>query len=288
MSPALAALLPLDKYWHIRMGVLDLLNGKRDTVDFLREQPDLGEDLRALLSAGERWPTEKEISVGEAGTLYRFLRFAAWKLGLDKTFIREGTLRSRPMCDDPSIVSWPQRQLLTLDHSTSQWASAAALLGDAERLPDAPFHLKVTYEAIDHWNDRLTRNERWEPRRDETIRKQAEAFLGVLGGSEVRFIPEQPDDYCFARAFNLVTPEEGEHRWPMLRGHESDRIAEMEKALGELERSEPISSRDHRVVQAVAMLGATRGKSVSTTHPDCVAKTWPQFWKFLNAGCQRP
>ena len=110
----------------------------------------------------------------------------------------------------------------------------------------------------------------------------------MLGGSEVRFIPEQPDDYCFARAFNLVTPEEGEHRWPMLRGHESDRIAEMEKALGELERSEPISSRDHRVVQAVAMLGATRGKSVSTTHPDCVAKTWPQFWKFLNAGCQRP
>ena len=34
-----------------------------------------------------------------------------------------------------------------------------------------------------------------------------------------------------ARAFGFISKEEGEEKWPSLRGHESDRIEEMEKEM---------------------------------------------------------
>ncbi|KPJ55780.1 hypothetical protein AMJ49_06350, partial [Parcubacteria bacterium DG_74_2] len=71
------------------------------------------------------------------------------------------------------------------------------------------------------------------------------------------------------------TAKEGEKRWPSLRGHESDRIAEMEQALRQTE----VVSRDHRVIQAIAML---KRNKVAIKYPDSVRKSWPQFWKFLN------
>jgi 5-enolpyruvylshikimate-3-phosphate synthase len=73
-----------------------------------------------------------------------------------------------------------------------------------------------------------------------------------------------------------MTPEEGEAQWPSLRLHESDRIIEMEEALAQ----DTVTSADHRVVQAVAM---RKGNAVSFSRPEAVAKSWPQFWQFLNA-----
>ena len=71
-----------------------------------------------------------------------------------------------------------------------------------------------------------------------------------------------------------MTAEEGEKRWPSLRGHESDRIAEMEEALQQKE----ITSRDHRVIQAIAML---KRDKITIKYPDSVNKSWPQFWQVL-------
>ena len=88
------------------------------------------------------------------------------------------------------------------------------------------------------------------------------------------FSPQQPEDYCFARAFGHITAEDGKNRWPSLKGHESDRISEMEQALQETE----INSRDHRVVQAIAM---RKKNKVKVRYPDSVNKSWPQFWRFL-------
>lgn len=34
------------------------------------------------------------------------------------------------------------------------------------------------------------------------------------------------EDYCFARAFNFITKDEGEQQWPQLHNHESDRLVE--------------------------------------------------------------
>ena len=266
--------IPLDKSWMIRMGVLDLVNGYRDSVNYLEQhQEELNGDLNSLYQALLQWDSEDSVNVGESGTLYRFLKFASWKLGLDKRFVLQGTLETRGICDNPEIVAWPLEQLLTLDNETSQWASASVLMGNQERVQDPPYKLRVTYEAVEHWKTARQREEVWAARFDETINAQASAYLQWLKERKMDFVPKQAEDYCFARAFDIMTAEEGEMRWPSLRGHESDRIIKMETALQE----EVVTSKDHRVVQAIAML---RKSNDGIVNPDCVNKSWPQFWRF--------
>lgn len=267
--------IPLDKSWMIRMGVLDLISGHMDSQEYLEQHyGELSEDLKSLYQASAQWGSERPIDVGESATLYRFLRFASWKLGQEREFIRSGTLRYREICDDPGIIDWSLEQLLTLDDKTSQWASASVLMGNQERIARPPYKLQLTYDAVQHWNNARKNGERWEPRYDETLLAQASAYLQWLKEGKMDFVPQQAEDYCFARAFGIITAEDGGARWPSLRGHESDRIAKMEKELSEKE----VESEDHRVVQAIAML---RTDKDCIMHPDCVGKSWPQFWQFF-------
>ncbi len=265
------------------MGILDVVNGHDDIVHFLDTQQNLGDDLLALKRAAEVWKTDQPIDIGESGTLYRLLKFASWKLGLNKKFILHGTLRDRQITDDPSIVNLSQKELHLLDNGTSQWASAAALLGDRERLPDASFKLRLTYEAIDHWHTQRSAGKTWIPRYDETILGQAEAFVRMMKKGKVDFIPQQAEDFCFAYTFGLVSLAEAEQKWPSLRGHESDRILEMKEVLECAKAGTQITSKDHRVVQAIAMWGKVYAQHVEIAYPASVNKSWPQFWDFLKA-----
>jgi len=273
--------IPLDKSWIIRIGVLDLLNNYDDTIRFLKKQKKLSDDLKTLYRVLITWNSGKPIDVGESGTLYRFLRFTSWKLGLEKKFILRGTLRKRKICNDPGIINYSQEKLLSLDNKTSQWASAVVLLGDPERIDNPPYKLKLTYEAIKHWKIQREKGKCWKPRYDETILKQAEAFLELLKTRKTFFVPKQAEDYCFARAFELITRKEGEIRFPSLKDHESNRVKEMELMLNFAERGMLVDSNDHRAVQAIAMRQKFKGKKVKIKNPKCVNKSWPQFWQFL-------
>jgi hypothetical protein len=248
-----------------------------NTIKFLQSQTSLSTDLEALLRTSLQWKHNQPLDVGESGTLYRFLQFADWKQGGKRTFIRSGTLKQRKITSDPSIISRSIAELLLLDNGTSQWASAAVLLGNDEPKPsDLPYKLALTYEALEHWQRARAGQESWRPRYDKTIERQAEAYVKWKQTGLMIFEPEQAEDYCFARAFELMTSAEGEKRWPSLRQHESDRIVEMEQALNQ----KTVSSRDHRVVQALAM---RKGEDVQFAHPDVVAKSWPLFWDFYKA-----
>jgi hypothetical protein len=155
------------------------------------------------------------------------------------------------------------------------------LSGNEEIIDNPPYKLKLTYDAVEHWNIQRAKNESWIPRYDPTILKQAEVFTDLLGNKKAHFVPEQAEDYCFARAFGFMTKEEGEARWPSLVGHESNRIEEMENVLLGFDEESEIYSKDHRVVQAISMLGKLKNKEVKIKYPHSVDKSWPQFWKFL-------
>lgn len=273
--------IPLDKSWIIRMCVLDMMNGYDDIQKFLDSEKNLGDDLVALQRVAQVWKSDEAIDVGESGTLYRLLKFASWKLGLDKKFITQGTLSERKIIDNPKIIHLSQLELQKLDNSTSQWATAAVLLGDTERMPHPPFKLQLTYEAVDHWEKQREKGEAWIPRYDETILKQASAYLNLLQGKRTVFIPEQAEDFCFAYVFGYITSEEGETLWQSLRGHESDRISEIKYTLELAQKEKKIESRDHRVVQAIAMWGKVNKMNVKIVYPLAVNKSWPQFWNFL-------
>jgi len=274
--------IPLDKSWTIRMGVLDLLNGYDDTARFLERQEQLSDDLRALYRASLAWKSDEAVDVGESATLYRFLKFASWKLGLKKRFVIHDSLILREVCNKPEIINYSADRLLKLDNGTSQWASAAVLLGSQERIADPPYKLKLTYEAVEHWKQQRDSNQCWIPRYDDTILIQAETFLKLLGKEKTDFVPKQAEDYCFARAFGYMTKEKGATLWPSLLSHESNRIREMEKVLYDAERGKEIFSRDHRIVQAIAMRQKIRNREVKMRYHYVVNKSWPQFWKFLD------
>ena len=135
----------------------------------------------------------------------------------------------------------------------------------------------MTHEAIEHWKN----NKPWIPKYDKTIEKQAQAFINLIRMGTLEFAPKHSEDYCFARAFNLITPKEGEKRFPSIRGHETDRIEEMEKAIQQADNNHPVSSKDHRVIQAIVMRERAKGKNPIILHKEAVNKTWPQFWNFI-------
>lgn len=269
--------IPLEKSWLIRMGVLDIVHGRSQIADELGSCPvgSLGTDLEALLRAAKSWHKGAEINVGESGTLYRFLMFANWKFSINIEFKTEGTLQGRKLTVDGSVVEMSIDELLQLDAHTSQWASAAVLFTDVQRPSGAlPYHLGMTFEAKEHWHQRINRGLDWVPRKDSTIARQARAYESYRESGVMNFAPIQAEDYCFARAFGLISASEGERRWPSLRQHESDRIAEMERLLD----ARVVDSHDHRVVQALAM---SRRQKAEFIDPGCVGKTWPQFWDYI-------
>lgn len=277
----LSKYIPLDKSWIIRMGVLDLINDYEDITTFLEKQEKLCDDLVALKKVATNWNIKEPLEVGESGTLYRFLKFALWKRGEQKEFIITDSLKNRKICDNPDIINWSLEQLLTLDNQTSQWASASVLMGNKEKIEDPPYKLRLTYEAVNHWNKKRNSGLCWSVRYDKTIERQALAYLSLLKTSRIEFIPQHSEDYCFARAFNLITSKEAEKRWPSLRGHESDRIEEMEKAIKKSENNEIIDSLDHRIIQAIVMRQKSRHGAVYIRNRNSINKSWPQFWEFI-------
>jgi len=277
--------IPLDKSWIIRMGILDLINSKKDISIFLKKQESLGGDIKALKRVVDLWGTDKLLDVGESGTIYRFVRFYTWKNKINREIKISDTLIDRvtrgAICNNPEIVNCSPEELLKLDHQTSQWATMAYLLGDRRKVENPPFKLKVTYDAVEHWEQQRKQGESWAARVDPTILNQALAFVNYLRTGKVRFSPEQAEDYCFARTFNILTQKQGRKLYPSLEGHETPRFDEIEKSLIETE-SGKVKSGDHRVVQAIAMKYFPDGFGRSNfANPDCVNKTWPRFWDFL-------
>jgi hypothetical protein len=271
------------------LGVLDLIHERRDMEDFLMRFPGrLPGDLVSLMRASYDWRTLKdcetgEIYVGEAEALYVRLVFAAAKLGLKRTFLKTGTLLGRRVLWNPEMVNLSVEELLERGLGSSKYASAAMLWSENPVLPEnAPFKLKVTYDAVMIWREARKKGLCWPHRFDDTLIKQHVAFLDMLEEKEDQFVLEQEEDYCFGRAFDRTDPEDALRRgWGNLRHHESDRLEEMEEMLFAYESGEPIDSHDHRVVQAVVMKALVDDKPITVLYPDAVCKSWPGFWLAL-------
>ncbi|MES2059582.1 MAG: hypothetical protein V4438_00970 [Patescibacteria group bacterium] len=280
----LSEFLPLDKSWINRMGILDLRFRKATTVGFLKKQTDLPDDLKALLAASIAWRRgDLNIPVGESGTLLTFLSFLSWMPGgREAHFIRNRTLIERDLDGDPSIVNEPIEKLMQRRSKTSQWASAAVLCRNDEKvMENPPYRLGMTYEALEHWKKCYQEGVAWKPRADQTTLKQAECFLDILAGKKPSFEVLHSEDYCFGRVFRFITPDEGRQRFPSILNHESNRIQEVERALYQMRNYTPVTSDDHRVVEAVYMYATYRGHVITIQNPGCVSKGWPKFWEFM-------
>ena len=286
--------IPFDKSWIIRMVVLDLLaqyNG-REYVDGLKwlgtHYHELNNDSQVAHDAGIEWNDGDTVHVGESGALYRNLWFASEKLyengtlNAKKELVRSGTLVARELGDTPDRLQMSFEELLALD--TTQWVTAYLLFNYSfsgnmtERVCRTDPKIELTFDAIEHWNRARNSGNMWKPRYDEVILRQCLSYLQWLKDGTMHYDVRIREEYPYGRAFEKIAAAEA-GKWPGLRKHESDRLVEMEQQLA----TDRVTSKDHRVVQAVAMLkrdGILKGL-VDIEYKSVVNKSWQQFWEFI-------
>lgn len=244
------------------------------------------DDIERVADVLEVWESKEPVPVGESGTLYRYFSFrdffelARGMTHKPREFLLTGTLKTRHITRDPDMINWSQEKLLTLDNQTSQFASAAALMGDPARITNPPFRLQQTYDIIDTWNG-IKPN--WQPQKDETILLQTKAFYALLNGKQTSFTVRHSEDVPFGLAFGFIGFKDAAKKFPSVLGHESNRITEMQQALADYAADQIITSNDHRVVQALAMKAAIENRKTVFSNRECVTKSWPEFWNFLQA-----
>ncbi|MBS3142951.1 hypothetical protein J4464_06200 [Candidatus Woesearchaeota archaeon] len=281
----LESYIPWDKSDAIRKAVLDIAMGNPPNPFF--QTPNLGDDLQATYRCALAWPNNEPLHVGESATLLRNLRYLTYLEERPREFVLSGSLRTRKVSDNPAMIHESLDDLMLRDGGTQQWAAAALLLEYPKRIHEhIPDEIKVyaSKEAFEHWILQIARGALWTPKKDATIAAQARAFYVARHGDAVRFTPTHSEDYCFARAFDLITAEEGQSRWGnKLANHETDRIPEMERSLLLLENEGIVDTTDHRIIQAMCMRAVWQRQTYEVVHPKNVGKTWPQFWDFLEA-----
>ena len=262
LPPSIQARMPWDKSLIIRFVFLDLIHGIPErSIKWLEAHYDeLGDDLRALLQTLKQYLAGEDLDVGESDTLRVFWLKYLEHVGQSRKIIVHGTLKLR----DPE------------DRESSKWDSIAVLLGEQSTSSDP--HVALTYRALEEWQQATKRGEMWPAIKDENITEMMDSWLN---GTEL--VLDNSEKGCHAVAHGMITPKEMLRRWPKSVNHESNRPKAMRSALRRtrLRRLFPwikIKSDDHRVVMAMATLGLPRE---AFSNPDCVAKTWPQFWQFL-------
>jgi len=277
---------PPDKSKANRRLFLDAMNRKDDTIKvvgrMIAKREQLGKDIVAgYLSAGN-WNSGEPMNVLESGSVYRYYRFAAWKLGQDRKFVKTGTLVDRKICDDPNIVNYSLKELGKVDKRTSQWQSAAAMMGNIEYLENPPYKFQVTKQVIKDWTlhqnaqEKFGRKIRWDLEKDDTILELEKSFLNMIRTGNFVMEPRDSERFCYLNILGDMTPEEGKKRWSSLEGHEENRIIESEKAKRQVIAGERPTSMDHRIQQACGLLQIYRGQKLDV-NMRVIDKTWELY-----------
>jgi len=261
--------LPYDKSHFIRY-IFTLLY--RETHEVITKNDNFSSDMLSALECYSRLASGNfNINVGESGTLLRFASLYIFlKTGENpKGIIREGTLCNRKISKPSEVINLPIKAMLKLDGGTSQWASAAYLLGvNQEKISNPPYRLNQTYEFTTTCGPLII---------DSTIKEQAHAIVEFIGTGGTSWKPKHSEDYCLARALGIMSKEAGAVAFPQVVNHESNRLDEMEHY------NEYCA--DHRVIQAYGVMQAIRGEKFTPNSIQAKAlnKSWPQFQNFLTA-----
>lgn len=265
--------LPLSKSWTIRMIFLDMFYGSKTKYQIIgyfqkSDKNVLADDILAALRCAEVYISNKNVySVGNSATVNRFLIYF---LNGRKYKIRKGRqLKQRKIIALKNISKLPLSKLLLL--GTSQFASATLLKG-MKPIKNLPLKCKLSIQARKTY---FKNKGKWIPKNDEVIIRQISHFL-----RNGKFKPLISEDYCYARAFNFITKEEGKRRWPEMKNHECNRLKIMEEVCKDFNKKINVFN-DHRVAMAAVLRQKFLGLPIRISNKKCVSKSWPQFWQWL-------
>ena len=121
---------------------------------------------------------------------------------------------------------------------------------------------------------------------DRAVTELLSRIRACKGGTEaVIDISQTPDLYPALAAYGLAIGSgatfAGTER---LRLKESDRVASTAAMIDAVNHGEPVNPfNDHRIAMAAAVMACYSRIPVVVTDPDCVAKSYPDFWKDLDS-----
>jgi hypothetical protein len=271
----LEQLQPPEKSWYANLGFLALLEDSPLVVESLRSYGLLlPTDTTDMCRSTEQIARgERIISVGEGGAWARRLAYGNAKFGWGLSLEKARTLQDRPDEFTPDMVDASIAELRTLNKGSSQLASAAVLCGSDEPMPpDAPYHLRMAYEARDFWQQ-WPKDQLLPLRRDATLRRHTLSWLNWHRTGSFMLDLVQPEDYPIARVFEAATPEQAlELGWGSLEGHESSRFFSVDDSIDRVARGLPVPYADHRILQALRF---KHGWSVRFDQVQAISKSWP-------------
>lgn len=270
--------IPLCKSTYMRLATLDYIHDSSQTIDILSNYwALLGDDLKATRNAFVQLKNrDYPIRVDKSRTLYCIIQWKLWLDGIDKEISANFSVADRIHANKEIIYLSPER-LLQLESGTSQWATAQALWGSANRIVSPPQKLQMTYDLIDNYD---------KERKiiyDQTILRQLIAWYNMIQGRQHGFFPLHSEDACFAMIVLEFNYENIHEQWPQIEFHESDRILEADITRREINADHSISSRDHRIIQAGVMKQILEEKPISVKYPHEVNKSFPFFFHCIMA-----
>lgn len=250
-----------------------------------------GEDIAAAINVSRQLKTGGILDPGDSRTLLIMLRMLLWSTKTTRKVCLSPMQVARQVEDDPEIATWTLEKMLTLSNGTTQFASAAILLQNRKpdeiealiRLlpPEKRPMIQLTKTIKTAWLKNHTQNnpfslEQLEP--EAVLQRQARHYYSEqMSGTKIPYHATHSEEAIYAVLHGDMLLEEAAARFPMLRSHETDRIAEIEKVLC----GDVVDSIDHRIVQA-ALLTNTVAHWTSRSEK-AVRKTWPDFFEFLQA-----
>lgn len=280
-----SGLLPIDSWEVMCLLLLDVVNNVKRAPEQLFKLSTKPDRVVATLTALSGWRKGNDVLVRNDMQLFQMLKFVAWRLGIEKKFVREGTLRNIVSLEDPSFADLGIMDLLEVDHS-GVFASAATICGDRISRSDMPLlmppYLERTAHAVYLWHQAEKYRQPWGIPIDLSAVRQLKAMVSLIRGEGVVFEPECPRDFFFGKIFGRVTLDDALERWPDFALSFKERIKLFDAQVAKYSNQKIIESPYGPEMRAMVMHSKTR-RSRCLVDNRCVAThDWPDFWEAVD------
>jgi hypothetical protein len=230
-----------------------------EVVELANTAGNHGEDIQAAIRVGRQLQDpESVLQPGDSRTLLIYTRVHLYTRGMFDREIELTSMQvSREVEDDPEILGMSLLDSLSLSGGTTQWASALILLQGREDweikdlLATIPKEQHTMILRSVRVRNELQQNirkqkpfELTEADRERTITGEAQhLFTRLSTGLNPLIVPTHSEQVIQAVMNGSITLKEAERNFPMLRQHETDRIAELTKVMNQ----EVVDTPDHRM-----------------------------------------
>lgn len=281
------SIIPYDKYWILQMGILDMINDKDSIFIFLENNQNITEELKNFKITYLDWTFNKNIVyVGYSNYIYYVLIYIIYKKNLNIELFTDDNIKKINDNEIKKILDFSQNNLIDLGEKDIYYiyfASALILLGDEERLDSPPLFIKKTYKIVDEWNKSYNMDENWDLKYDPIIEHQFNYLKKYNSNNHISFIPKYSEDFFYYSILrdNLKIKKNSYNCFNKIKQNLL-LLKEIKDTLYQYKTDKTILSKNDRIIQAIVIKSILEKKNIKVKYPNCVQKSWNNFWNYFS------